>query len=236
MDTRNINKARIVYYGLFAAFFSFQLSEEHLGIIDRSLAVLSKHPIDEQTAKALANIKRKLKRGGYTALANESDRIFYSPAQKTVPMSASFYTEQKDDGAKRMEMIRYIAESKFRRNEEAYKEQEDHIEFVFIFIRTLIEEELQGDTGAPVLVKKIVENILNSMVGPFCHHLMTHEDSFIYRDVALTLQSFMECERLFLGIAAPQTTAEDRAAEIPAERKRRIPEEFYKKKNRKECV
>ena len=90
MDTRNINKARIVYYGLFAAFFSFQLSEEHLGIINRSIDILNQNPIDERTAKALANIQRKLKKGGYTALTNESDRIFYSPATSFVPMTASY--------------------------------------------------------------------------------------------------------------------------------------------------
>ncbi|MCI5121563.1 MAG: hypothetical protein D3908_10310 [Candidatus Electrothrix sp. AUS4] len=235
MDTQNINKARIVYYGFFAAFFSFQLSEQHLGIIDRSIDILGQNPIDERTAKALANIKRKLKKGGYTALANESDRIFYSPATSFVPMTASYYTEQKDGGEKRLEMISYVAESTFRRNEEEYKEQEDHIEFVFIFLQKLIEEDLHGNTVCLALEKKIFKNILNGIIESFCQHLMTHEDSFIYRDVALALQSFMEFERLFLGIDAPQRTAEDLAGQIPAERKKRISQEFHKKSPR-ECV
>ena len=145
MDTHNINKARIVYYGFFAAFFSFYLEEQHIYVIEQCIDLLRENPIDEQTANALANLQRKLKKGGYAALKNESDRLFYSPATAFVPMTASYYTEQRDDGNKRMEMINYIAESKFRRNTDTYKEQEDHIEFVFLFLQKLIEEELHGD-------------------------------------------------------------------------------------------
>ena len=235
MDTQNINKARIVYYGLFAAFFSFNLKERHFELIEYGINLLSQNPIDEQTAKALASIQRKLKKGGYIALTNESDRVFYSPARKTVPMTASYYTEQKDDGSKRIEMISYIAESKFRRNEDEYKEQEDHIEFIFLFLQRLIEDDLQENTDSSALVKKIFTKILNRIIEPFCRHLMVHEDSFIYRDVALALQSFMECEWLFLGVDAPQTTEENLVAEISMERKKRISQEFHKKKQR-ECV
>ena len=235
MDTYHINKARIVYYGLFAASFSFYLEEQHVAVIEQCVDLLSADPMDAQSGKVLANLRRKLKKGGYTALKNESDRIFYSPATAFVPMTASYYTEQKDDGQKRMEMIGYLAESKFRRDAEYYKEQEDHFEFIFLFLQKLIEEELNGDGQARFLARKVVENILHEVADQFCKALLRHEESFMYQDVALALQSFMAFERFFLGIDAANKSEEGLPPERTGKRKTRISQEFHKK-NPKECV
>lgn len=203
MDTIAINKARIVYYGLFAALFACNLDRERYHIITQSIGILAANPIDEQSAKAFANMKRRLDKSGYSGLVNERDRLFFSPTTAFVPMTASYYHEQRDDGRKRVEMIDYVQESSFRRNGERYTEHEDHIEFMLLFIQRLIEQDIAGDGGARRLADKIFANILNPMLEPFGETLYRHEQSFFYKQAVLALRSFIEFERTFLNIPPP---------------------------------
>lgn len=204
MDNAAINKARIVYYGLFSSVFSFSMDKEKYEAIVSAVDILQQNPIDEQSEKALTNMKRRLTNGGYAALEKECDRVFYSPTTALVPMTASFYNEQRDDGRKRVEMINYVLESKFRRDADAYKEHEDHIEFVMQFLQKMIELELQGDRGARELEEKVFAHILNGMVDEFGDKLFSHEESFFYKQVVLALRSFIDLERIYLNIPQPE--------------------------------
>lgn len=212
MDTPAINKARIVYYGLFSSLFSFGLDEDKFSIIEKAVDILRQNPVDEQSSKALNNMQRRLKNGGYIALKNESDRIFYNPVTTCVPMTASFYIEQRDGGSKRIEMINYVQESKFRRNTSEYKEHEDHVEFILLFIQKLIHEELQGDLSSQLLSRKIFENVLNHMIDEFTDTLFNHKKSYFYKQVALAFRSFADFERLFFNINKPEKIERDNLA------------------------
>jgi TorA maturation chaperone TorD len=203
MDNVAINKVRIVYYGLFSSFFAFSIDESDFKNIVDAVDILSTNPLDDQTEKSLKNIKRRLNKGGYDALKNESDKVFFSPTTIFVPMTASYYNEQRDGGNKRIEMMSYVLESKFRRNTDEYKEYEDHIEFVMLFIQKLINEELQGDLSAQMLSKKVFVNILNEMIDEFSNNLFNHEKSQLYKQIVLALRSFIDFERLYLNIAQP---------------------------------
>lgn len=204
MDNTAINKARIIYYGLFSSLFSFNMGKEKYETIVNAVDLLQQNPIDEQSEKALSNMKRRLAKGGYAALQNECDRVFYSPTTSLVPMTASYYHEQRDDGHKRVEMINYVLESKFRRNAETFKEHEDHIEFVMQFLQKLLNEEVQGDTAARHLSVKVFANILNGMVDEFADNLFRHKKSFFYKQVVLALRSFIDFERVYLNISKPE--------------------------------
>lgn len=206
MDNTTINRARIVYYGLFSSLFSFSMGKEKYDTIVRAVNILHQNAIDDQSEKALDNMKRRLKKGGFTALEQESDRVFFSPTTAFVPMTASFYHEQRDDGKKRVEMIDYLLQSTFRRNTKTYKEHEDHIEFVMQFLQKLIEQELQGNQTAGLLAKKVFANILNPMVDEFADTLFRHDKSHFYKQAVLALRSFIDFERLYLNIPQPETS------------------------------
>ncbi len=227
MENTAVNKARIIYYGLFASLFSFSLEEENFEKIVQYVDILSTNPIDESTERALTNIKRRLNKGGYLALKKESDRIFYNPTTTFIPMTASYYIEQRDDGKKRIEMTNYVFESKFRRNSDEYKEHEDHIEFILLFIQKLIHEELAGDNSAPILAKKIFVHILNEIIDDFSLNLFNHETSFFYKQVALALNSFVDFERLYFNVQKPAETKADRLAK---------PNIKKEKQHSKECI
>ncbi len=228
MESTAINKARIVYYGLFSSLFSFNMKEDKYKKIVQYVDILSTSPIDEQTEKALINIKRRIKKGGYIAVKMESDRIFFNPTTTFIPMTASYYIEHRDNGNKRIEMINYVFESKFRRDTDQFKEHEDHIEFILLFIQKLIHEELEGDTSAPILARKVFSHILNEMIDDFSLNLFNHEKSFFYKQIALALRSFIDFERLYFNVQKPVKTEPNNLAKPNIKKDKQQPRECIK--------
>lgn len=206
MNRNDINKARIVYYQLFSSLFSFNMEENDYDTILRSVEILRKNPIDQESGKALDSLYLSLQRDKYASLKDESDLIFYNPLTSIVPMTASFYSEGRDDGHKRVEMINYLIQSPFRRDSKKYRENEDHIEFSCLFMSYIIEEELHGKEYAMDLSKNVFISIFNEMINPFFETLFGHEKSVFYRHVAIIARSFFDFERVFFDVAPPLDT------------------------------
>ena len=164
-------------------------------------------------------------KGGFDALKTEIDRVFCSPATGFLPTTASFYTEGRDDGAKRVEMTEFILQSRFRKNNTAYKENEDHIGFVFMFMQRLLMDSLQGDEDARALSGRVFTNILNLFLDDFANQLMQHGESGFFKQVALILRSFTELERVYHNVCKPEPAGANKSA---------TPEKETKKKQ--ECV
>lgn len=209
MDNNAINKARLVYYGLFASLFTFNMNEEHYEKTVKCVDLLCENPIDEDSEIALKELQKGLKSGGFEALHNESNDIFYNPITSFIPMTASYFFEERDDGQKRVEMLNYILKTKYRKDGEQYKENEDHIEFISLFMQKLIEDEIAGDEQGAELAKQVFENILNSMIDEFTEKVYKHEKSDLYKQAAVIFKSFNECERLFLNVTKPAVLDRD---------------------------
>ena len=204
MDRKSINKARAVHYGLFCSVLGFFPNRDKYESIAETINLLSETPIDENCAKALIKMKKFLQKGGFEALKEENNMIFYSPVTSFIPTTASFYDEQRDDGKKHIQMVDYVLKSKFRRDISTCKEHEDHIEFILLFIQKLIEEDIAGDKDASKLVHDVFENILNEMVDEFSQKLYKHEKSDFYENMAIVMRVFMELEREYLNVAKPK--------------------------------
>ncbi len=232
MNRDAINKARILYYGFFGAVFSFSLDEQRYLLIGRILNLLEKNPVDKESAAALAALRQFLADGGYKALKEESDALFFSPASDYMPVTASYYDEGRDDGAKRLEMMGYVKESDYRRNVETFKENEDHVEFFFIFMQRLINDELAGNLASGELALKVFKNILNGMLNEFILNLFTHEKNVFYKQVAVLLRSFTAIERMFLGVEPPKkNTLEGESAHYDYLHKEKKPTREIVKRN-----
>lgn len=203
MDHEAINKVRTIYYGMFASLFAFDFDEKNFRAVVESIDILSVQPMDEESGEALASMKEMLLSRSYQEVKDESDLVFFSPTTSLIPTTSSFYDEQRDDGKKRVDMMNYVLASKFRRNTETFKENEDHIEFISLFMQKLIEEQLQGSDGSEDVAKNVFENILNHMMDPLSRKLYEHENSELYRYAAVVLDSFTQLERLYLNVARP---------------------------------
>lgn len=203
MNKEAINKARAVYYGLFASLLTFFENANDLEVIQKTINVLASNPLDEASQIAFSNMQNLLIEKDYEFLKEESDKVFFSPYAAYIPVTASFYVENRDDGKMRLAMVNYVLGSKFRRDNDKFKELEDHIGFIVLFMQKLIEDELSGNEASAQLSREVFVNILNPFVDEFIAALHAHEFSCFYQEFAVVMQSFIALERLYLDVKKP---------------------------------
>jgi len=214
MNKEAINKARAVYYGLFASLLMFFENKNNLEVIQKTIDILAQNPLDDESKLAFSTMQNLLISGGYTLLKEESDTIFFSPYSAFIPVTASFFLENRDDGKKRLEMVNYVLSSNFRRDTEKFKEMEDHVGFIMLFMQKMIEEELAGNEKSAQLSREVFVNILNPFVDDFIGALYIHEDSHFYQELAVIMHSFVALERLYLDVKKPVSEKEDQAPKV----------------------
>ncbi len=237
MDRNSINKARMVYYRMFASLFAFKINGYHYENILNSIDLLKTNPVNKHTGRALELMKKELEGVGFEGLKDESDRVIFSPTTTYVPVTASYYAEERDDGRKRAEMMNLILQSKFRKNSEEYKENEDHIEFISLFMCELIRDELDGENRSGCLAKIIFANILNEMMEKMSERLFVHEHGKIYKQAGILLRSFADIERLFFNVSKPVLEATENLAKPNIKlRKEKKPQREMVKRNMDEFV
>ena len=228
MNKEAINKARAVYYGLFASLLTFFDKQDDIKGLLETVALLKENPLDEHTSSALNAMYAMLEEGGHKALQEESNALFFNPYASFIPVTASFYDEQRDDGKKRLEMVNYVLSSKFRRDPEKFKELEDHIGFIVLFMQKLIEASLEGDKCAESLSQEVFAHILNGFVDEFIQNVYVNKSSKFYKEAAIVFQAFIEIERLFLNIAKPHHE-EKRKIEVLEQRQKKPLKERIKR-------
>ena len=96
MKQNEINSARAVFYGLFASILSFLETDKNFKAIQNTVNILSQNPLDENSEKALFEMKEMLDNKGFKGLKDESNIVFYSPSTAYIPMSASYYCEARE--------------------------------------------------------------------------------------------------------------------------------------------
>jgi len=204
IDTEKINKARALYYGLFSSIFTFIDGKDDYEKILYSIEYLSQNPIDENSKLAFENIKKYLQKDGFIKLKEENNNLFFSPSTTFIPVTASYYEEDRDDGQKRVEMTNYLLKSNFRKEINSFKEPEDHISFIFAFLQKNIEQDLKKDKNR--LLDGVFENILNPIIDRFIENIYSHENSFFYKNIAIVLKVFIELERVYLDVKKVEIT------------------------------
>ncbi len=203
IDNVAVDKARIVYYGLFASAFAFHFDRQEFILLSNTIETLSHSPFDNLSETALTEMQKFIEKNGFEGVKDESDQVFYSPATTHLPMTASFYYEKRDDGSQRVKMIDYLLQSPFRKNIDTFKENEDHIEFILLFIQHLINDGLEGNHKSTGLARKVFTSILNGMIDSFADNVFRHEKSNFYKNTAILLHSFIDVERQLFDVDRP---------------------------------
>ncbi len=241
IDNENINRARVLFYGLFASLFAFVLEEERYKGVEEKIDFFLQNPIDDGVDKTLRNMSQIISSKGLKSIQSEYDSIFYDLSSNPVPTTASFYEEERDDGRKRLLMVNYVLQSNYRRDSEKFTDLEDDIGFIFTLMHYLIADELNGDEKAGSLEKEIFKNVLNNFVDEFIEKIYRHENAVFYQEVVIFLKSFISFERLFLDVKKPKErekiSKKDEVVNISdAEAKRRLENKRKKSEEIQECI
>ena len=204
MDRNHINNARALYYGVLATFFSFIEDETKIESLQKALGVLEENAINEHVENSIRIIQTSIFEEGFHALQKESNEIFFSPYDSYIPMTASFYQEDRDDGKLRMKMLDYVLHSSFRRDEKKFKENEDHISFILEFMQNLLIQSVQSQSKCgEEIAKSVFINVLNVFVDDFIVSLYKHKRAALFKEVAIIFQIFIELERAYLDVVSP---------------------------------
>ncbi|QOG13244.1 molecular chaperone TorD family protein [Arcobacter sp. FWKO B] len=199
-----LNKARAIYYNLFANFFVFLGDNSQYFNLLNLLETIKKAPLDDDSLKAVSNILSKLDLTSNQALMHEYDELFHNPQTKNIRTTASFYDEQVESGKKRVQMLEFIAKTALRRDEKKYHEYEDSIGFILGFMAELIELSNNGQKEYDNTIHCIFAQILNEFIDEFAKSVYEHEKADIYKNLMVILHSFIEFERLYLEVSKPK--------------------------------
>lgn len=101
-------------------------------------------------------------------------------------------------------MTNYVLKSNFRKDNESFKEAEDHISFIFEFLQKVIEQDINNDKNQ--LAFDVFSNILNTIVDRFIENVYSHESSVFYKNIAIILKVFIELERVYLDVRKVEST------------------------------
>lgn len=202
-DNQAINKARALYYNLFANFFVLSKDIQKYFELRDLVNLLKENSLDISSKNALDNISNLLEPTSNIILLQEYDDLFHNPISKKIRLTASYYDEGVESGKKRVEMINFVAKTKLRRNEKEFYEYEDSVGFIFTLLSELCNNIALGEKEYENTVHCIFEQILNDFVDEVAKELYEHPKSVIFKELMIVLHSFIEFERLYLEVSKP---------------------------------
>lgn len=202
-DNQTINKARALYYNLFANFFVVSAKSENYFELVRLINILKENPLDPSSGEALENLSSLLNPSSNVLLLQEFDDLFHNPLTKKVRQTASYYDEGVESGKKRVEMIQFVAKTKLRRDEKSYFEYEDSVGFIFSIMASLSDLLANGEKEYENTIHCIFSQIMNDFIDEFAKEVYEHDSAKIFKELMVVLHSFIEFERLYLEVTKP---------------------------------
>lgn len=203
INKESVNKARSLYYGFLSKMFVFTTSADRYKGVLEALDVMIDNPIDENSAEALKEFKEFLVNQGEDALIQEYDDLFHNPAFPVIRNTASYYDEGVESGKKQLEVKNFLAKTKIRRNEKAYKENEDCVGFIFTFMHELIELIMAGNKEYETTQHCLFAEVINPFIDEFVVKVYEHPKAKAYQAIAIILNAFIVFDRMYFDVVKP---------------------------------
>lgn len=204
MNEVKINKARALYYAMLSRCFVFTTDNSRYFELISFIDILKENPLDKMSEQALQDVRELIKSDSNVAFMSEFDEIFHSPQTQNIRTTASYWDENVESGKKRVQMKNFLGKTKIRRDEKAYYDYEDSIGFIFTVMSELSDLIANGDNQYKNTSHCIFDQILNEFIDDFSRDLYEHESAVIFKHIVVILKSFIEFERIYLEVSAPE--------------------------------
>ena len=211
INKESVNKARSLYYGLLSKMFVFTTSKERYAGVLEALDGMIENPIDENSGEALKEIKSFIIEKGEEALIQEYDDVFHNPAYKVVRNTASYYDEGVESGHMRVAVKNFLANTRIRRHEHNFKENQDSVGFILTFMHELIELIIAGQKEYDTVQHCLFVEVINPFIDEFIVNVYEHKMSQAYQSVAVVFNAFIAFERMYFEVAKPPMKESKRA-------------------------
>jgi len=198
MYSAEINKARAFIYKLLSDLFVEEYTKTNTKELLNSLEVLQENSFSQEVSIACGEILDYLKEKGEEYLYKEYQEMFLIPFGTFIPLSVSWYYEQREGGIMQLRVKEVLAKTKIRKDEKNFTAQEDHYGFIFTLSAYLLEQEINDELEVG-LQKELFEKVINSTIDGMFFKLIG-SPSYIYSRVGAILQEFIGFERAYFEI------------------------------------
>lgn len=224
LNKTSMNKARLIYYGLLSKLFIFKEESNRFEGVDDMLAIIETNPLNPDVQNAVKRLLEAIDTKGYEVLSDEYEMIFHSLKYRALPKSASFYEEGIEFGNKCIQTRNFLGKTTIRRDEKKYKDPEDSVGFLLVFMYEMIKNVTEGKVEHENTQHCLFSEIINPFIDEFVEDLFEHKGAHYYKDIAIIFSAFMEFERLYFEVEKVQSENKKRKMEggiSAAEAKRR---------------
>ncbi len=188
LEQEQVKSARILYYDFFNGFFVFELLDGRLQVALEQLEILLCAPLNEVAGESMEMLKTELENNGIANFKEEFSRLFALPfGEKQVGMHLSHYYENCIGAESLLKMRTLLKKSDVRVETSNFKETEEHLGFLFGFMRHLLE------SGNEELAEEVFLFIQDAYYGLIAE-IKARKDARLYLSLALILESFIEFE------------------------------------------
>ena len=198
MQNIQINQARLFVYNLLSLFFVEEYTKTKQEEILKNLEILSENsfsPVVEESAK---NIVKIISQRGKEEIFRQYQDLFLIPFGEFIPLSISWYHEQREGGIMQLKVKDILGKTKIRRDENSFTAQEDNFGFTFTLSAYLLEKQLNNEIKED-LQKELFVEVLNPYLDKLFYKLISTK-SDIYSNVGFILESFYGFEKGYLEL------------------------------------
>ena len=144
------------------------------------------------------NIIKIISQRGKEEIFRQYQDLFLIPFGEFIPLSISWYHEQREGGIMQLKVKDILGKTKIRRDENSFTAQEDHFGFTFTLSAYLLEKQLNNEIKED-LQKELFVEVLNPYLDKLFYKLMSTK-SDIYSNVGFILESFYGFEKGYLEL------------------------------------
>ncbi len=190
-EQQNIQNARILYYDFFNGFFVYELIEGRLETSQKQILILKQSLLEESLDESLGYLQQEINNKGMQGFKQEHTQMFALPfGEKQVGIHLSHYYENCIGGESLLKVRSLVKQSDIRLNRDNFKDTEEHIGFLFGFMRYLVKKDQED------LAKKVFTFSKDAFLT-MCQEIKARKDATIYLHLALLLESFLKFEEGF---------------------------------------
>ena len=184
----SIKNARILYYDFFYGFFVFEVLGDRAKVAKKQINILKQSSLNEVVEADFLLLENEINQNGMENIKEEFSRLFALPfGGKQVGMHLSHYYEGCVGGDSLLKMREIVKKSDIRVNSKEFKETEEHLGFLFGFMRYLVENDDE------TLAKEVFLYV-NQAFFQLVKEINEREDSKYYLALARILESFLKFE------------------------------------------
>ncbi|MBX7491294.1 TorD/DmsD family molecular chaperone [Helicobacter turcicus] len=187
-EAQDIKNARLLYYDFFYGLFVFELLNGRVELAKKQLEILQNAPLNNASEVGIMLLRQELENNGIQNIKEEFSRLFALPfGEKQVGMHLSHYYENCIGAQSLLKMRSLLKQSDVRVETSEFRESEEHLGFLFGFMRHLIE------SGNTELAKEVFLFIKDAYIG-LISEIRARGDAKYYLALADILEGFMRFE------------------------------------------